>query len=350
MNDNWYGYVERFIYEQKVTWMEKTVATPFLTGLMLMEIDVRRGQNSARRRHKIHDPLLSGEGRIAYKGQLFSAPMDWRNVVEQLEARDLFATNREKQVLSELEGMKQAETHISLPVMGAVLAQRVRVVVTAGLVDVNKLLRQATVRRNIVVQLIRMHRDGNHPDYQRDSMEAMEIRARELAATDDPTIPVGILDILEGRGDEEPFVGVDKAATPAEQVNSLENLQRELERARPQVLLAQRDSGANRDVEGSRANAFSNFSDLAMQTGSVLEKQFETSYLPRVFNVTLPWCVGGPGFPQKPRFRRRFDDDSPAVTLDAWNAMMASRCESQMRADWEFNPGVLSWRSPRRST
>ena len=69
--------------------------------------------------------------------------------------------------------------------MGAVLAQRVRVVVTAGLVDVNKLLRQATVRRNIVVQLIRMHRDANHPDYQRDSMEAMEIRARELAATDE---------------------------------------------------------------------------------------------------------------------------------------------------------------------
>ena len=111
-------------------------------------------------------------------------------------------------------------------------------------------------------------------------------------------------------------MGVDNAATPAEQVISLESLQRELDRARPQVLLAQRDSDANRDVEGSRTNAFSNFSDLAVQTGSVLEKQFETSYLPRVFNVTLPWCVGGPDFPRKPRFRRRFEDDSPAVTLD----------------------------------
>ena len=75
MNDNWYGYVERFIYDQKVTWVEKIVSTPFWTGLKLMEIDVRRGQNSVRRRHKLHDPLFSGEGRIAYKGQLFSAPM-----------------------------------------------------------------------------------------------------------------------------------------------------------------------------------------------------------------------------------------------------------------------------------
>ena len=161
--------------------MEKTVSTPFWTGLMLMEIDVRRGQNSMRRRHKLHDLLFSGEGRIAYKGQLFSAPINWRNVVKQLEARDLIATNWETQVLTELEGMRQAEAHISLPVMGAVLAQRVRVVVTAGLVDVNKLLRQATVRRSIVIQLMRMHRDANHPDYQRDSMEEVEIRARRLA-------------------------------------------------------------------------------------------------------------------------------------------------------------------------
>ena len=95
-----------------------------------------------RGKHKLHDPFFSGEGRIAYKGQLFSAPMDWRNIVEQLQARDLFASGKEKQVLAELDTLAQAEAHIPLPVMGAVLAQRVRVVVTAGLVEVNKLLKQ----------------------------------------------------------------------------------------------------------------------------------------------------------------------------------------------------------------
>ena len=28
-NDNWYGYVERWIYEKKVTWMEKLVQHRF---------------------------------------------------------------------------------------------------------------------------------------------------------------------------------------------------------------------------------------------------------------------------------------------------------------------------------
>ena len=244
-------------------------------------------------------------------------------------------------MLSELETLAQAEPYISLPVSGAILAQRVRVVVTAGLVDVNKLLRQATVQRKIVIQLIRMHRDANHPDYQRDSLEEIELRARELAPTDEPTIPAGIMDILETDGNDEPFLGVDKAATPAERITSVDSLERDLERARPMILLPQRDSDANKDVEGARSNAFSNFSDLAVQTGSVLEKQFETSYLPRVFNITLPWCVGGPDFLRQARFRRRFDD-APAVDLDTWTTMMASRCESQMRTDWEFNPGVLS--------
>jgi hypothetical protein len=111
-----------------------------------------------------------------------------------------------------------------------------------------------------------------------------------------------------------------------------------MQRARPQILVPQRDSDANKDVEGSRMNAFSGFSDLNIQTGSVLEKQFETSYVPRVFNVTLPWCVGGPDFHEKERFRRRFQEASPGVDLDTWTALMACRCESQMR--WPHSSSV----------
>jgi hypothetical protein len=57
-----------------------------------------------------------------------------------------------------------------------------RAVVAAGLVDLNTFLKQATIRRDIVVQLIRMHRDGGHPDYQRGTMEEVELKARQLAA------------------------------------------------------------------------------------------------------------------------------------------------------------------------
>ena len=38
VNDNWYGYVDMWIYEVGLTWMEKTVSTPFWTGLTLFTI------------------------------------------------------------------------------------------------------------------------------------------------------------------------------------------------------------------------------------------------------------------------------------------------------------------------
>ena len=116
-------------------------------------------------------------------------------------------------------------------------------------------------------------------------------------------------------------------------------LLRDLELARLQTLVAQRDSDANRDVASSRDNDLSQFSTLALQTGSNLMSQFESSYIPRVFCTTLPWCVGCPDF--KGTTWRRVED-APMVSLDTYTAMMAARCEYQIRVDWDFNPGLFS--------
>ena len=119
------------------------------------------------------------------------------------------------------------------------------------------------------------------------------------------------------------------------------DLLREIERARPQQLVAQRDSDANKDIEASRDSAMSELSCLSLRVGSNLEKQFHTSYIPRVFNMTCPWCVGGPDFAKHPRPRRQYDD-SPFLSLHAWTVLMVACCEYQFRADWDFNPGVFS--------
>ena len=134
---------------------------------------------------------------------------------------------------------------------------------------------------------------------------------------------------------------MDKAATPAERIFDLSGLQKELDRARPSLLMAQRDSDATKDVSASRISAFSDFSEMELITGSNLIDQFETTYIPRVFNITLPWCVGGPDFAHKPRYRRKFPD-STAVSLHAFDAMMACRCEAQIRQDLDFSPGLRS--------
>ena len=226
---------------------------------------------------------------------------------------------------------------------GEVLAARVRISIVAGLIDLNNLLRQATIRRNVVVQLIRMRRDMGHPDYARVDMKAVEQRAQQLASSDDPTIPSGLVAFLHESTDheDETFSGVDKAATPAERAYDQEDLCRELDRIRPQTLVAERDSDANRDVAASRDSAFGQFSVLKLQIGSNLADQLHSSYIPRVFCTSLPWCVGGPDFPTQRRWRRRFDD-APSVSLDTYTAMMAARSEYQIRADWDLNPGLFS--------
>ena len=73
--------------------------------------------------------------------------MDWAGMVKQLEAMD------------------QQEAYRSVPVSGEALSSRVQLKIQAGLVDLNRLVKQATVRRHVVVQLIRMWRDAGHPDY-----------------------------------------------------------------------------------------------------------------------------------------------------------------------------------------
>ena len=47
----------------------------------------------------------------------------------------------------------------------------------------SKHIKQATVRRNVVVQLIRMHRDAGHEDYQHLDMKQVEARAKMLTNT-----------------------------------------------------------------------------------------------------------------------------------------------------------------------
>ena len=69
-------------------------------------------------------------------------------------------------ILEQPETSREDGPLISLPVVGAVLAARVRVTIDAGFVDINKLLRQATVRRSVVEQLIRMRKKAGHPAYQ----------------------------------------------------------------------------------------------------------------------------------------------------------------------------------------
>ena len=88
------------------------------------------------------------------------------------------------------------------------------------------------------------------------------------------------------------------------------------------------------------SSAFSSVAELQIQTSSSLVNQFHTSYIPRVFNLSLPWCVGGPDFYGCPRWRR--SGDAPRLSLDKFTQMMAERVEANIRWDWDLNPSLWS--------
>ena len=107
--------------------------------------------------------------------------------------------------------------------------------------------------------MIRMRKEAGHPDYQRLDLDEVRRRSRALTTSDEPSILSGLVEFLNAEDEvaEEFFPGVDKAATPAERAYTVADLSRNLERTRPQSLVVQRDSDANRDVIASRDSALS---------------------------------------------------------------------------------------------
>ena len=108
INDNFIGYLADFIFHLRVTWMEKTVTSPYWTGLTLFSIGTRGQDRVTRKRHKLDEAMYMSEQRVAFKGQLFSAPMDWLHIHEQIQ---------------ELDAMPRV---VDLPVSGEILTEEAR--------------------------------------------------------------------------------------------------------------------------------------------------------------------------------------------------------------------------------
>lgn len=322
-NDNWHGYLQPWIYEVggargwKKRLRRHTGRVPHCS----------QSRSKARRRStgifcmtrctkRTHEWLS--------KVRCSQPPFDWNHMHEQLQR------------------MEQEESIISLPHSGEVLATMVKLQMHSGLVSLNKHIKHVTVRRNNVVQLIRMFRDSGHPDYQHSCMDGVARKAKLLADTDEPSVPNGLADILESESETEKAPQpVDKAATPAKRLFNVPDLLREMDRARPNILSTQGGSDALKEIEASRASAFSRFSVLELRTGSKLVDQFQGSYTPRVFNLTLPRMVGGPDLRGRERFRRH-SEDALALSLQASTRMSPRRVEAQIRWDWGLVPSVWS--------
>ena len=159
---------------------------------------------------------------------------------------------------------------------------------------------------------------------------------------DEPTIPPAILQELDDNDEDVKDVAVDKAATPAERTASTARWKRDLERTRPLLLYAQRDSDSNKNVLAARAQAWDETQKMNIATSSTLIPQFLPTYIPRVFHLALPYMVGGPDFKGQTHPRRKNDPHSPDIMLARWLQMIACNCLTSIRWDWDLIPGAWS--------
>ena len=71
----------------------------------------------------------------------------------------------------------------------------------SGLGCLNNHIKHATVRRDVVVQLIRMFKDSGHPDYQHLHMQDVAVKALNLAETDGPSVPHGLAEVFDSEAE-----------------------------------------------------------------------------------------------------------------------------------------------------
>ena len=59
INDIFVGYLDARIYQNDITWMEKTVTTPYWTGMTLFSID--RNDTQCRHQHNLLETSMNHE-------------------------------------------------------------------------------------------------------------------------------------------------------------------------------------------------------------------------------------------------------------------------------------------------
>jgi len=80
-NDNFIGYMNRYLVEHKVTWLEATIASPVFTGLITYYIEGAQEH----RHHLMEEAIAQPQRAYGVRGSLFSFLMPWEKIQQDVE-------------------------------------------------------------------------------------------------------------------------------------------------------------------------------------------------------------------------------------------------------------------------
>ena len=115
-NDHYYGHVNRFIVENKVTWLECAASCMIWSTMLVYYLEAPFG-------HLMGEEMGNPQGRTHVRGNLFSFNMPWEDIERCCHQAVLHASSPDQQTLKRLQdelGVPHSEETLALLVMSLV--------------------------------------------------------------------------------------------------------------------------------------------------------------------------------------------------------------------------------------
>ena len=182
-NDHFYGYADKYLVDEKVTWIECACASTIWTTMMVYYYESG---------HLMEEHVKGAKQQTFARGNMFSFMLPWEDIALRLQEAEAAWESKSKkgpfQLLPHDEDALAALVHVQLEA-------------SAADVDLSKTLQGVKMRVKVVLALISLLRASGYPGYaaEYNSEDAVRERMHELYGRkygDDPFIPKKVHAIL----------------------------------------------------------------------------------------------------------------------------------------------------------
>jgi hypothetical protein len=213
-NDHYYGHVNRFMVENRVTWLECAASCMVWSTMLVYYLEQPYG-------HLMKEVMGNPQGRTRVKGNLFSFTMPWEDIEKCCHQACLHARAPHRAEL------KKLQEELGVPHSEETLALLVNVYIVGGNKDLAVHLSGLTMRVHVVQQLIDILRASGYPGYEAAGVNSRDRVALRLSERDqkvygDATfISAAVKQAIRARDKTTLSLVQDKVATPPEAPQSV---------------------------------------------------------------------------------------------------------------------------------
>ena len=155
-NDNYYGYVQKLVAQQHVTWLECAAASLCWCTNLVYYLENPYG-------HLMLESMQGAQARTEVRGNLFSFILPWEDIEQRCREAYQIAHSQERRTVRRKD-LVNVES-CALPHSENLLATLLNVHIVGGQKDLAKHLQGATMKAEVVEQLIDGLRQSGYPGY-----------------------------------------------------------------------------------------------------------------------------------------------------------------------------------------